>query len=156
LEIVQPEFQVAEESLIEIADQLPAIFVRYGNEHANAPLDVDWQTMFRMSATGMLRLVVARHNKQLVGFCLNLLTRPIMYKSTLYGTTVATWLDKPYRYGLNGYKLLKTNRDLLESWGCQRMFIATDKERLGTVFERLGYKYSEHSFMRQSDAGLSV
>lgn len=146
-ETASPEFTIQEEPFLKIVDELPPLFVRYGKENGKAPVDPDWQGLLHMAAGGMLRMTTARYGETLVGFCLNILSRPVMYKTTLFGTTFAVWLDKPYRYGMNGLKLVRRNKELLIEWGCDRLYIATDKDRLGKVFERLGYRYDESHYV---------
>src|ERR1700740_565016 len=79
-----PEFTIQAESLIEIAGELPSLLVRYGKEHAKAPVDPDWQGMLRMTAAGTLRVVTARWNGALVGFCFSVVGPHLMYKSTCH------------------------------------------------------------------------
>ena len=151
-----PDFSVQEESLFQVVDHLPPLFVRFANAHATAPLDIDWQGLMRLAASGGLVVVTARYHDTVVGICISVLTRPLMYRSTLYGTTIAIWLEPPYRAGLNGYRLARASKQALERRGCQRLFIAANQERLARLFERLGYCYSEHSYVSETHAGLSL
>jgi GNAT superfamily N-acetyltransferase len=139
-----PDFQ--EESLVDIASELTPLLVRYGAEIYKAPLDPDWQGLFRMTAMGALKTITARIDGLLVGFaCSNVLPH-IMFKSTPHGITFAVFMDKEYRG--HGYKLLRFNRDFLLALGCKRLCISTDARnpRLGKVYERLGYKFDETSY----------
>jgi GNAT superfamily N-acetyltransferase len=122
--------------------------VRYGAELYKAPLDPDWQGLFRMTAVGMLKLITARFDGLLVGFACTNIGQHLMFKSTPHGITFAVWLDPAYRTGGNGYKLLRFNRDFLLGLGCKRLCISTDARspRLGKVYERLGYKFDELSY----------
>lgn len=154
LESVPPEFTVQEEPFLKIVDELPPLFVRFGKAHAKSSVDVDWQGLMRMAASGTLRVVTARHRGLLVGFCLTILSYPLMYKSTLFGSTFAVWLDKSHRFGMNGYRLLRRNKEYLLEWGCQKAYIATDIPRLGKVYERLGYSLDEYHYVSMGDAKL--
>lgn len=153
-ESAQPKFTIQEESFLKIVDELPPIFMRYGVENGKAVVDPDWQGMMHMAATGQLRMVTARYGDILIGFCLNILSRPLMYKTTIFGTTFAVWLDKPYRWGLNGLKLVRRNKELLLEWGCQRLYIAAENPRLGKVYARLGYRFEEAHYVSEADAEL--
>ena len=142
----EPTLQV--EALLDIARELPPLFVRYGREFAKIEgviSDPDWQQMFRMAAAGMLRVVTVRDSGVLVGFAFNIVGPHLMYRSVIHGITNAVWLDKAYRVGWFPLKFLRFNRDKLIEWGCKRLCIGHDLtwDRLGKVYERLGYKLDE-------------
>src|SRR5215469_12806244 len=79
-----PEFSVQEEPFFQLVDELPPLFSRYA-ELAKAPVDIDWQGLMNLALAGQLKVVTARYGDALVGFCISILSRPLMYKSTLYG-----------------------------------------------------------------------
>ena len=148
------ELTIQEDPFLAILDEVAPLFARYGQESGKAAVDPNWQGMMQMATIGMLRMVTLRQGGMLIGFCLNLLSRPIMYKTTLFGTTVCVFIDKPFRFGMNGLKLLRRNKELLLEWGCQRLYLATPEPRMAKVFERLGYRFEETHYVSEADAGL--
>ena len=155
--IGRPEFVVQEEPLLQFVDELLPLAIRFGQEKAIAPVDPDWQGMLRMAATGSLRFVTARYDGVLVGFCANVLSLPMMYRSTPVGTTLAVYLDRSYRFGWNGYRLLRRNKRYLEQWGCRHCHISTDDPRLGKIYQRLGYcELERHYVSKINGSGFSL
>ena len=143
-----PKLTFQPESLVDTASELTPLFVRYSAEIYKAPLDPDWQGLFRLTAAGMLKMVTARFDGLLAGFAISNIGTHIMFKSTPHGITFAVWLDPAYRTAWSGYRLLRFNRDFLLDLGCKRLCISTDARnpRLGKVYERLGYKFDELSY----------
>ena len=145
-------FVVGEQSLFDIIDELPPLFILYGQEHPRVTIAPDWQHLMRMYAQGILRVMTARYNGALIGFAFSVVGPTIMTRTTLQGITVAIWLDPAYRQGRNGYNLLKANRDMLLSIGCKRLFVSADvaHQRQAVLYRRLGYKFEEASYAYDS------
>lgn len=141
--------RVVHESLYKIADELPPLFIRYGKELGTAPTEPNWHELFRMQASGILRVVTARQNKVLAGFCFNSVGPHLMYRTTIHGITFAVWLDHAYRTGWTGVRLLVKNRDLLREWGVKRAYISepfTGGLKLDKVYKRIGYEPAEMNY----------
>src|ERR1700744_155665 len=147
-ETASPEFVVQEEPFLQIIDELPPLFLQYGEEHAKAPIAPDWKHLMTMAASGILKVMTARYNGQLVGFAFSIVGPTIMHAKTIHGITNAVWLTPAYRLGMYGYKLLKANRDMLIAKGCHRLFLSFQMsyERQGALYKRLGYKPEEVSY----------
>ena len=152
LKVVQPapRFTVQVESFIDIAHELPPLFVRFGKELAKAPVEPDWQSFFNMTLAGVLRTTTARYDGALVGFALNIVGPHMFHKGTCFGMTTAVWLDRAYRNAWNGFKFLRHNRDNLREWGVKRACIMRDTvksdARLDKVYRRLGYEPDELNY----------
>lgn len=150
-----PKLTAQAEPLLEIADELPPLFVRYGNEIANrrhngVTFDPNWSMMLRMAAVGGLRFVTARDGDSLIGFASTIIGPHLAFKDVCYGITNAIFLDKPYRFGWFPIKFMRHNLACLREWGVKETFIARDfaDERLGRVYEAVGYTPSEVGYTR--------
>lgn len=149
----KPGLTIQAESLYEIANELPPLFVRYGQEFKKVEgviSDPDWSQLFRMTAAGTLKVTTARDKGTLIGFAFSVVGPHLMYKNTCHGITIAVWLDKAYRFGWFPLKFLRRNLELLKEYGVKRAAIARDAmtPRLGVVYERLGYRVDEVSYAR--------
>jgi len=141
--------EIKPERLEDIADELPPLFVRYGDEMGKAATEPDWVNLYRLSMAGGLRVVTLRDNGALVGFAISIVGPHLMYKSMTYGITIAVFIDKAYRHGWTGPKFLAKNRDFLREWGCHRISVGEDvtQPSLGKLYERTGYRLAEHLYV---------
>lgn len=132
-----------------VADELPPLFARYGEELGKAETEPDWTNLFRMALAGTLRVVTLRDNGTLVGFAISIVGPHLMYKSVVHGITIALFIDKPYRHGWTGLKFLAKNRDILHEWGCMRISVGEDatQQSLSKVYERVGYELAERLYV---------
>lgn len=142
---------IAVERLYDIAQELPPLFVRYGQEFPTIEgvvSDPDWTQMLRMDAMGMLKVLTARDGGALVGFAFSVVGPHMMYRSVKHGITNAVWLDPAYRSGWFPLKFLRANLEMLRDEGCRRVCIGHHAlwPRLGKVYERLGYKFVERLY----------
>lgn len=144
-----PELTIQPERFDAVADELPPLFARYGEELGKDATDPDWGKLFRMAIDGTLYVVTLRDKGNLVGFAITLVGPHLMYKSVVYGITLAIFIDKPYRHGWTGLKFLAKNRDILRECGCKRISIGEDatQRSLTKVFERAGYELAERLYV---------
>jgi GNAT superfamily N-acetyltransferase len=141
--------RIEPERFEDIADELPPLFVRYGDELGKDATDPDWSNLLRLAMTGVLRVVTLRDNNKLVGFAISMVGPHLMYRSVCHGITIAVFIDKPYRHGWTGLKFLAKNRDILREWGVKRACIAEDAtadKSLRKVYERVGYTPDETTY----------
>lgn len=149
---VAPELTFDTEAFAAIANELPPLFVRYGEEFPKVDgvvSDPDWAALYRMAMAGTLRVVTARDAGLLVGFAFNVVGPHLMYKGTCHGITNAIWLDPAYRIGWQPMKFLRANLEFLKSWGVKRACIGEDAAKprsLAKVYERLGYRLTEQLY----------
>jgi GNAT superfamily N-acetyltransferase len=143
--------RIQPERFEEMADELPPLFARYGEELGKSATEPDWANLFRMAFTGQLRIVTLRDGPVLVGFAISIVGPHLMYRSVTHGITIAVFLDKPYRHGWTGLKFLAKNRDILREWGCKRISVGEDatQQTLGKIYQRVGYELAERLYVME-------
>ena len=129
------------------AEVLPMLF-RHWEEIAldrdTIPLVVDFDTYDALARAGILHIVIARKDGELIGYFWALVKNHMHYASTLMGFTDILYIDKPHRKGRTGQHLIKAMEDSLKARGVHKVFIATKtKLNLGPLFERMGYGVHE-------------
>lgn len=127
----------------------PLHWEEVGQNKIKMQLDPDIQKLDKMNSLGMLHIVIARNNGNLVGYHASIIDTLIHYKNVLAAKGDLHWLHPEYRKGTTGLKLFKEVERTLKLRGVQVMYDFTklylDK---GAVFEHLGYKPIERTYSK--------
>lgn len=126
---------------------LPLLYrhwVEVALDRDSIPLVVDFDTYDALAAAGILHIVIARNDGELVGYFWALVKNHLHYASTLMAFTDIIFIDKPHRKGRAGQGLIRAMEESLNGRGVKKIFIATKtKLNLGPLFERMGYGVHE-------------
>lgn len=71
------------------------------------PLKPNWEWYQIIYDNKQLHIVTARNNQKLIGYYVSIITSHIHYMDTLIAENDCLYLQKEYRKGLTGYKLIK-------------------------------------------------
>lgn len=138
-----------EDTIAELRQIYPEHWAEIALDKEAIPLDPDYARYDRMAKEGILHLVTARDGPVLAGYHLSMITPHLHYKSSLTCFTDIFYLRKPYREGMNGYKLLKFFRDSVREKGVQKIYmgckLALD---LDSVLKRLGFTAIERLYTK--------
>jgi len=136
------------EGLHSLARELLPLFQQHWQEIALdrdiVPLDPDWDNYYDLATTGKLHVLTAREEDgYLVGYVFNLIGGHLHYNSTKFAHTEMFWLMPEYRFGWNGFKLLKYNLRGLKQRGVVvstiNIKLGFKNARVGQLLARLGY-----------------
>ena len=135
-----------------IAHELPPLFREHWAELALnrdvIPLAPDWDRYYAMDVEGVLRVLTIRvPSGQLVGYVFLLVTTPLHYKSTLFGSVDMFWMDPVYRQGWTGVRLFKRLIADARTMGVVHLSLHTKihfmDNRVSKLLHRLGFKAIE-------------
>lgn len=74
-------------------------------------LNPDWEQYAKLDQSGLLRIFTARHDNQLVGYCVLVVSQSLHYKDHIFANNDVTFVLPEYREGQTGYKLIKYAED---------------------------------------------
>ncbi len=129
------------------------LFVRHWREialnHAEVPLDIDYERYDEMAARGAVHVLTARRNGLLIGYHVAFIAGHMHYRSTLHAVTDVYWIAPECRHGVTAMRLLQAVERELKRRGVRKLFTAT-KLHLdqGPLFERLGYRPVERMYAK--------
>lgn len=115
--------------------------------YPGAELNPDWNAYRKLFEKGVLAVVTARRNNEIVGYTVNFISRHLHY-SFLYGVNDIIYMHPEYRgYGI---KLIKTTERLLKDKGVE-FFSMSIKPHVDfrRVLEKLGYHLLEYQYFRR-------
>lgn len=112
------------------------------------PLDPDWERYFYFEDMGVLHILTARRGDRLIGWAVLFVWPHIDARTVPFADVKTIWLDKPFREGILGMKLLKRAVDDMEAKGVRMTHVAAKDERFGKVLERLGFEAVETIYSR--------
>lgn len=103
-------------------------------------LDPNWEQYEWLAKHNLLLIVTARDDGWLVGYIVGMVQPHLHYKSSLTCFTDLFFLQKPYRKGLTGYKLIKRYRDEAKKKGAQKIYISMKLALdIDPLLRRLGF-----------------
>jgi len=112
-------------------------------------LNPDYDQYKIMSMRGMIKIVTARDNGDLIGYCICLVKPHIHYKDSLTALNDIFYIKKEYRLGMTGVKLFKETEKIMNRYGVQRIIMNVKRSNdIGAIFERLGYTESERVYTK--------
>lgn len=110
-------------------------------DHAEIPLDPDFERYAKADIDGSLHITTARIGASLVGYFVLFVVRHPHYKSTLFALMDAYFLEQEHRRGPNGIRLFLEAESALRARGV-REIIANSKvsHDMSAIFERLNWR----------------
>jgi GNAT superfamily N-acetyltransferase len=115
-------------------------------------LNPDYDRYSELDGQGLLHLVTARSNGDLVGYHLMIVTRHLHHKDSLSAISDITYLKPKYRKGMTGVKFLKYAFDGLRDMGVKCIHTSCKVNHdFGKILERLGFKEEERLYTRVNE-----
>jgi len=145
--------EFAVENLSDVIDECADVIYNHWEDIAlnkdTIALDPDWDAYKKLSDAGVLLIVTSRYNKQLVGYSVYLIGESLHYKGLKIAESDIFWLDKEYRKGMTGIKMMKFAEKALKDVDVDRVMskIKIHKD-VSPVFERLGYTAIEKIYSK--------
>lgn len=108
------------------------------------PLDPAWEMYASLQSAGLLVIVTARLDEELVGYCSHFIVPNFHYRSLKVADNDIFWLAPEHRVSRIGLDLLRAAERECVKMGCNKILM---KEKLhiplGRLFEFLGYREIE-------------
>lgn len=115
-------------------------------------LNPDYEMYQRLCDAGVMRIITARNETELVGYCICVIKLHLHYKDSLTALNDIFFIKKEYRKGLIGVKLFIKTEEILKKYGVQRVIMNTKIHHdVGAIFDRLGYTETERVFTKIID-----
>ena len=112
-------------------------------------LNPDWESYEHLSDEGYLGIYTARSNGALVGYFIVVATPNIHYKDHIFGVNDVLFLQKKYRKGLTGVKLIKFAEKDLKEKGVSVLVINTKVHTpFDKILERMKYSLIERVYSK--------
>lgn len=120
-----------------------------GQNKTKMQLNPDIERLDLLNQKGMLHIVTARKNSELVGYHASVIDTLIHYKHILAGVSDLYWLREDCRKGSTGIRLFQYVEHTLKGRGVQILYDTT-KLYLdhGKIFEHLGYRAIERKYSK--------
>jgi len=140
-----------EETFDQVIDEIKPLLEDHWEEIALnkevIKLNPNYEMYEKLCNSGVMRIVTARNDGKLIGYCICIIAYNLHYKDSLTATNDIFFISKDYRKGSTGVKLFIKNEEILKSYGVQRLIMNTKVHQdVGAIFERLGYKQTERVF----------
>lgn len=136
----------------EVVRHWPAHWNEIGVDRDKLDLAPDWDQLFSLEKINALHLVTARHEGELVGYFMFVLSPHLQHRSTLHATSVLYYLDPKWRKGFTAVMFFRFASESLKERGVSRVIVdvpvESDKSRL---FERLGFTKIANSYAKFLD-----
>ena len=142
------------ERLAGVKDEALPLLRRHWEEVAldrdSVPLAMDWAVYEAMDAAGLLHIVTAREDGALAGYYWAMVQRHLHFSTTLTAFTDLIFLDKPFRRGRTGQRLIEAAEQSLRALGVRQILTGVKpKPNLGPLLQRMGYALHEVSYSKQ-------
>lgn len=112
-------------------------------------LNPDWEAYYNLEETGSLKIFTAREDSKLIGYFVVLCRKHLHYVDHVFAFNDILYLQKDYRKGLVGAKLMKFAEKCLKDDGISVMIVNTKRHKpFDTLLEWLGYKHIENIYSK--------
>ena len=143
-----------EETFDQVIDEIKPLLEDHWEEIAlhkdTIKLNPDYGRYEQMFKSGSMRIVTARDDGKLVGYCIMMLYHHIHYKDQFMAMDDIFFIDKDYRKGLTGVKLFIKTEEIMKKYGVTKLSLNVKVHQdVGAIFERLGYKETERMFTKK-------
>jgi GNAT superfamily N-acetyltransferase len=142
-----------EETYGQVIDEIKPLLEDHWEEIAlhkdTIKLNPDYDRYEKMFKSGQMRIVTARDDGKLVGYCILMLYHHIHYKDQFMAMDDIFFIAKDYRKGLTGVKLFIKTEEIMKQYGVKKLSMNVKVHQdVGPIFERLGYKETERMFTK--------
>ena len=143
-----------EETFDQVIDEIKPLLEDHWEEIAlhkdSIKLNPDYARYEQMFKNGNMRIVTARDDAKLVGYCIMMLYNHIHYKDQYMAMDDIFFIAKDYRKGLTGVKLFIKTEEIMKQYGVTKLSMNVKVHQdVGAIFERLGYKETERMFTKK-------
>ncbi len=117
--------------------------------HAEVPLDIDYDRYATMAASGKVHVVTARRAGKLIGYHVGFIDGHLHYKSTLHCVTDVYWIAPECRHGVTAIRLFQAlEREVIKRG--VRKIITGAKIHMGQerLFGFMGYTPADTLFVK--------
>ena len=110
-------------------------------------LKPNWKGYQLLADTKILHIITARDNQKLIGYYVSIITPHIHYMDVLVAENDIVYLDKKYRKGLTGYKLIKFAVEQLKLKVQIIILGMKAKQSFMPLAQRLGFKLADYTLI---------
>lgn len=159
---VAPKLAFRWERFSGLAKELAPLFLEHWREIAlnqdDVPLDPDYDKYLNCELAGLLHVLAARAEGQLVGYIICLAGPHLHYASTPWCMVDLIYLQPAFRVGWNGVRLMKRFEAGMVKLGVKVIHIAEKlhfsethehHRKVGALFEFLGYNPIEQVYAKR-------
>ena len=113
-------------------------------DKAEIPMAIDYASYDALAASGVLHILVARKDGEMIGYYCAVVRSHLHYVTTLFAFTDIFFIAPEHRKGMAGVRLFTEMEKSLKARGVKKFFGATKPWLdVGPIFERLGYTKHE-------------
>lgn len=94
-----------------------------GRDRDAVPLDFWWEHAAALDTSGILRIMTARLDGELVGYFFTMVSPHLHYKTTLHAVVDMYWLAPEHRCGWTGIKMIRAWEGEMRKLGVKRVMI---------------------------------
>lgn len=143
----------AVEDWFAVRDQMAPLWPQHWEEVAVnrdlIPLDPDLACYDLMANAGMLHIVVARKEGEVIGYHFTIVKPHLHYRQSLSAFTDIYFLAPQYRTGRTPLRLFEFVEKTLKARGVQKMFTGTKLSLdAGPLFEKMGWTETERLYIK--------
>ncbi|MNZ38263.1 hypothetical protein D3C78_557350 [compost metagenome] len=144
-------YKIEEDNSLEtIMECLPLAFSHYNEVEAKSekiPFNINWKVLESLSQAGMLSLIVAREEGEVVGYFASLVTEDFMTSQTT-GKELAIYVSPEHRGGRLFYRLLQASERALVERGVTTQYITFKAGHHVTLPLRCGFEHTETTYQK--------
>lgn len=112
-------------------------------------LNPDWEAYEALELSGKLKIFTARVNDRMIGYFVVLVGPNLHYKDHIFAVNDILYLDKNYRRGRTGIKLIKFAEQCLKEDGVSVLNINTKTHKpFDSLMEYLGFNLIERVYSK--------
>jgi GNAT superfamily N-acetyltransferase len=143
----------AVEDWFSVKDEMSHLWIDHWQEVAvnkdAIQLDPDFDTYATFANSGMLHIVVARKEGEIVGYHFSVVRPHLHYRRSLSAFTDIYYIAPAHRTGRTPLRLFQFVEQTLKSRGVQKMFTGTKLSLdAGPLFEHMGWTETERLFVK--------
>lgn len=142
-----------QESLVTVKEEARPLLEKHWEEIAlnkdKIKLNPDWDIYADLEDAGILKIFTARSEGKLVGYFVALVKSHIHYRDHLFAQNDILFLDKDYRKGFTGPKLIKFAERCLKEDGVSVVLVNSQKHKpFDVLLKWLGYRHIENIYSK--------
>lgn len=128
--------------------EMEPILVKHWREialgHDKVPLDIARDRYQQLCDCGSLHVVTARHNGEMIGYHVAIVSGHLHYLGTLHGITDVYFILPEYRLGFTGIRMFRFVIAEMKKLGVKKLITGTKLHLdIGSVLKRLGFGATE-------------